>query len=137
MSRMSVLFLMTIFHWYLGKRLSFENDSVCENLLLSACLCWDSSHSTLEMDEIFKLGGNLGNGDSYWEVLFRHFKVFRLHSILHDAAGAVRAQRGKSPSYCCKIGRGPHSFSIGHVPGLVFCPYVKIVLLSLLNFFDV
>ena len=30
-------------------------------------------------------------------TLFRHFKVFRLHAILHDAAGPMRAHSGKGP----------------------------------------
>ena len=31
------------------------------------------------------------------EFLFGHFKVFRLHLILHDAAGAVPAHSAKGP----------------------------------------
>ena len=43
------------------------------------------------------------------EFLFRHFKVFRLHAILHDGAGAERAHSGKGPGYRYMIGRGPNS----------------------------
>ena len=45
------------------------------------------------------------------DSVFRYSKVFRLHAILHDAAGAVRVQSGKGPGYCYMIGRGPNSWS--------------------------
>ena len=45
--------------------------------------------SLREMDQEFKFGERIGYGDSYLEFLIRHFKVFRLHAILQDVAGAV------------------------------------------------
>ena len=83
--------------------MSFEHNSVRRNLILSACSCWDSRLSLCQMDQKIEFGGTIGYGDSYLKFLFRHFKAFRLHAILHDAAGAVRAQIGKGPSYCYKI----------------------------------
>ena len=59
-------------------------------------------------------------GDSYLESSFFHFKVFRLHAILHDAAGAVGAHKGKGPGCCYKIGRGPKSRVLSHVAELLF-----------------
>ena len=94
---MDVLFLISILRLYPGLKLSFEHNSVRKNLFLSACFCWDSRFSLREMDKKFKFGGTLGHGDSYLEFLFRHFKIFRLHAILHDAAGAVRSHNGKGP----------------------------------------
>ena len=73
-----------------GLKLSFEHNSVRKNLSLSACFCWDSRLSVREMDQKYIFGGTIGYGNSYLELLFRHFKIFRLHAILHDAAGAVR-----------------------------------------------
>ena len=111
--------------------MSFENNSVCKNLFLSACFCWDSRLSLQEMDQKIKFGGMIGYGDSYLEYLFRHFKVFRLHAILQDAARAVRAHSGKGPGKCDMIGRGPNSCLLGHVTGLLFCLYVKVFLPSI------
>ena len=133
---MDVLFLMSIFRLYPGLKLSFEHNSVRKNLFLSACFCWDSRLSLREMDEKFKFGGTIGYGNSYLELLFRHFKIFRLHAILHDAAGAVRANSGKGLGYCYMIGRGPNSCLLGHVTGLLFCLYVKIFLPSIFNSVD-
>ena len=88
--------------------MSFEHNSVRKNLFLRACLCWVSTLSLRKVDQKFKCGGTIGYGDTYWEFFFRHFKVFRLHAIQHDAAGAVRAHSGKGPGYCYMIGRGPN-----------------------------
>ena len=133
---MDVLFLMSVFRLYPGSKVSFEHKSVRKSLFLSACFCWDSRLSLREMGQKFKFGGTIGYGDSYLEFLFRHFKVFRLHQILHDAAGAVQAHSGKGPGYCYMIGRGPNSCLLGHVTGLLFCLYVKIFLPSIFNSVD-
>ena len=86
---MDVLFLMRIFRLHPGLKVSLEDNSVRKNLFLSACFCWDSRLSLREMEQKFEFGGPTGYGDSYLEFLFRHFKKFRKHAILHDAAGAV------------------------------------------------
>ena len=130
---MDVLFLMSIFRLYPGLNLSFEHNSVNKNLFLHACFCWDSRLSLPEMDQKFKFGGTIGYGDSSLEILFRHFKVFRLHAILPDAAGAVWGHSGKGPGYYYMIGRGPNSCLFRHVTALLFCLYVKLFLPSIFN----
>ena len=89
------------------------------------------------MDQKVKYGGTIGYGDSYLESLFRHFKVFRLHAILKDAAGAVRAHCGKGPGYCYMIGRVQNSCLLGHLTGLLFLLYVKIFLPSIVKSVDI
>ena len=83
--------------------MSFEHNSVRKNLFLSACFCWDSRLFLHEMDQKFKFGGLIGYGKSYLNSVFRYSKVFTLHAILHDAAGAVRSHSGKRPGYCYMI----------------------------------
>ena len=104
-----------------------------KNLFLSACFCWDSTFSSREMDQKFKFGGLIGYGNSCLDSVFRYSKIFRLHAILHDNAGAVRAHSGKGPGYRYLIGRGPNSSLLGHVTGLLFCLYVKLFLTSIFN----
>ena len=99
-SRMDVLFLISVFRLYPGIKMTFEHNSVRKSLFLSACFCWDSRFSLREMDPKFKFGGLIGYGSSYLDSVFRYSKVFRLHAILHDAAGAVRSHSGKGPGYC-------------------------------------
>ena len=105
---MDVLFLLSIFRLYPGMKVSFEHNSIRKNLFLSASLCWDSRLSLGDMEQKIKLGGTIGYVNSYLEFLFRHFKIFRLHAVLHDTARTVRAHSGKGRGYCYMIGRGPN-----------------------------
>ena len=91
-----------------------------KNLFLSACYYWYWTISLREVDQKFLHGGKIGNGDSYLNSVFPYSKVFRLHAILHDAAGAVRLQTRKGPGYCYMIGRDPNCCLFGHVTGLLF-----------------
>ena len=116
--------------------MTFEHNSACKNLLLNACFCWDSRLSIREKDQKFKFGGTNGYGHSYLDSVFGYFKVFRLHAIVHDAAGAVRLQTGKGPGYCYMIGRSRNCCLRGHVTGVLFCLYVKIFLPSIFNLID-
>ena len=127
---MDVLFLISVFWLYAGTKMSFEHNS----LFPRACFCWDSALSLRE--EKFKFGGLIGYGNSCLYSVFRYSKLFRLHAILHDAAGAVRSHSGKGPGYCYMIGRGPNFCLLGHVTGLLFCLYVKIFLLSIFDSVD-
>ena len=88
------------------------------------------------MDQKLKFSGLLGYGNSYLDSVFWYSKVFRLHLILRDAAGAVRSHSGKGPGYCYMIGRGPNSCLLRHVTGLLFCLYVKLFLPSIFNSVD-
>ena len=90
---------MSIFRLFSGIKFSFEHSRFRRNFFLSACFCWDFRHSLREMDRKFIFAGAIGYGDTNLEFLVRHFKVFRLHALLHDAAGAVKAYSGKGPGY--------------------------------------
>ena len=116
--------------------MSFEHNSLRKNLFLGACFCWDSRLSFREMDQKLKFAGMIGYRNSYLDSVFRYSKVFRLHAILHDAAGAVRLQTGKGPGYCYMTGRGVNCCLLGHVTGLLFSLYVKIFRPSIFNLFD-
>ena len=105
--------------------MSFQHNSIRKNLLSSTYLCWDSGLLLREMVQNFKLGGTIGYGDSYLEFLFRHFKVFGLRVIVHDAAGAFRTHSGEGPRYSYMIRRRPNSCLLGHVTGLLICLDVK------------
>ena len=119
-------------------KITFKHYSVRKNLLLSvsfgvSCFCWGSALSLGEMDQKIKFVGLIGFGNSCLDSVFRYSKVFRLHGILHDAAGTLRSHSGKGPGYCYVIGRGPISCLLGYVNGLLFRLYVKIFLPSIFN----
>ena len=134
---MDVLFLMSIFRLYPALKSQLNTLVFAKKLFLSACFCWDSRLSLHEMAQKCKFGGLFGYGQSYLDSVFRYSKVLRLHAILHDIAGAVRAHSEKGPGYCYMIGRGPKSCLLGHVTGLLFCLYVKIFLPSIFNPVDI
>ena len=113
--------------------MSFEHNSVRKILVLSACFCWNSGRFLRQKDQKLPFGGLICYGNSYLDSVFRYPKVFTLHAILHDAAGAVRAHSGKGPGYCYMIGLGPNSCLLRYVTGLLFCLYVKIFLSSIFN----
>ena len=133
---MNVLFLISVFRLCPGLKTSFQHNSVRKNLFLSACFCWNS-FSLREMDQKSKFGGLIVYGNSYLDSVFRYSKEFRLHAIIHDAAGAVRAHSGKGPGYCYTIARGPNSCLLGHVIGLLSCLNVKIFLPSIFKSVDI
>ena len=85
------------------------------------------------MDKKLKFGGTFAYGDWCLDFSFRPFKVFRLHAILQDAAGAVRAHGGKGPDFCYMIGRAPNPGLLGHLTWQVFYLYVKLFLPSFSN----
>ena len=85
------------------------------------------------MDQKWKFGGAIGYGDSNLEKIFCRSKVIKLHAVLFDAVGAVRAHSGKGPVYTYMIGRRPNSCLLLHVTRLLFCLYV---LPSFFNPFD-
>ena len=67
---------------------------------LSACFIGESRLLLLGLDQKFLFGGTICCEEPYLEFLFRHFKLFRLDAVLHDAAGAVQAHSGQWPDYC-------------------------------------
>ena len=85
---MDVLFLVNVFRFYVGMNVSFPQNTRRKNLFLSVCQCLDDRVSMREMDQLFPYGRVIGYGNSKLDIIFRHSKVFRLHAILHDAAGA-------------------------------------------------
>ena len=128
---------MSIFRLYPRLKMSFEHNNLRKSLLLSACFCWESIFSLSEMVQKFPFCGLIGYGNSYLDSKSCYSKVFRLHAILHDAAGAVRTPSGKRPDNCCMIGRGSNSCLPGHVTGLFFCFCVKFFLPSIFNSVDI
>ena len=88
------------------------------------------------MNQILIIGETIGYGDSYVEFLFRQSKVLTILATLNDAAGAVRSDSGKVGGYCYTIGRGPNSYLLDHVIGLLLCLYVKTFLSSTFNSVD-
>ena len=69
-------------------------------------------------------------------LIFYKFKIFGMHAFLHDAAGSVKSTTHKGPGYYFVLPRFPSSSFLGHVTGLFFCSYVKIISSSVYALFD-
>ena len=113
-----------------------QKNTVRKNLFLTACHCLDPKISLREMNDLCPHGELIGYGDSDLDSVLRYSKVFRLHAILHDAAGAVYTEKRKGSGYCYMIGRRPNSCLFGHITGLLFCLYLKFFVPSILNRFN-
>ena len=77
---------MSILQLYSSLKLSSERNSARKNLDLCVCFWWHCRLHLRELDRRYKFWGTIGYGESYWEDLFYHSKVFRLHALQHDAA---------------------------------------------------
>ena len=88
------------------------------------------------MDQKFKFIGTVGYRDSYLEFLVRHFQIFRIHELLHNAAGAVRAHSGKSPENCYMIGLGQNSCLLVRVTGQLYWLNITLFLPSVFKSVD-
>ena len=115
--------------------MSSEHNTV-RKIFLKACFCWDVRFSLSEIDQKFKFGGTIRYGYYHLESIFCNSKVFTLHAKLHDAAAALRPHGGNYLGYCYMIGRGPNSFLLGHLTGLFFSLYLKVLLPSIFKFAD-
>ena len=125
---------MSILRLHSGLKFSFENDSARKNAFLSVCRCLETRFSLPEMDQKFIFGGTIGYGDSYLEPVVCRSKVFRLYTILHDGAAAVRSHGVKVPGYCRTIGREPISWLLGNVTGVLLLIHLKVFLPSTATF---
>ena len=67
------------------------------------------------MDQKYPFGGLIGYESSCMDYFFANSKIFRLHAILHDAAGSVNSTTYKGPGYCYVLPTFPSSCFLGHV----------------------
>ena len=131
---MDGIFLFNIFRLYLTVKSKIFHNCTRKNLILSLFYYWARTISLRVMDQKFLHCRKVCYRDSYLDSVFCYTKVFRLHAILHDAAGAVRLQTGEEPGYCHMIGQGPNCFWL--VTGLADWPIILSVgkNLSILHF---
>ena len=78
------------------------------------------------MDQKISFGVLIGYGNSCMDYFFAKSKVFRLHAILHDAAGSGKSSIYRGRGYCYVLPRFPSSCFLSHLTGLFFYLYVKI-----------
>ena len=123
---MNIVTLVNILNCY-GSILSmFSMNEKRKNCFLAACKKWDRNIYSDEIDQKFPHEGRIGYGNSLLYFFFARSKIFRLHAILHDSAGAVKTTTDEGPGYCYMIPQFPSSCLLGHITGLFFCLYIKV-----------
>ena len=123
---MEVVTLLNIFYCYSSIFPMFPNNEKRKDCLLAACKIWDQNIHLEKIDQNFPHGGLIGYGNSILDFFLARSKVFRLHAILHDSAGAVKATTNHEPCYCYLLPQIPSSCLLGHITGLFFCIFIKV-----------
>ena len=90
----------------------FPDNTKRKNIFLSTCKILDESIDLQSFDQKYPFGGLIGYGNSYMDPILQHSKLFRMHAILHDAAGSVKQTTGNGPGYCCFIPVAKFFFAI-------------------------
>lgn len=103
---------------YFSKRRSY---------FLAACLFFDPD---LDLEVAIKLrpyGGLIGIDNSRLDKYLKGSKILRLHAVIHDAAGFVWEHSQTGPGYVYAVSCPISSPLIGHLTGVGFCLYHKIL----------
>ena len=113
-------------HFQLISRIYPENSNR-KNYFLAACKSLDNYVilDVADNDRIY--GGIIGMDNSRLDYFLKHFKIFRMHAVLHDAAGYMREVHNTGPGYCYALENFPiNSCVLGHISGLMFCMWQKL-----------
>ena len=123
---MDIVTLLNIFNCYSSIFPMFPNNEKRKTCFLAACKIWDQNINLEEIDQNFPHGGLIGYGNSILDFFLARSKVFRLHAILHNSAGAIKATTNQGPGYCYMLPQFPSSCLLGHITGPFFCIFIKI-----------
>ena len=104
----------------------FRQKSKRQLYFLAACAIFDSNLDLCVALKLRPHGGLIGIDDSSLDYCLKFSKVFRLHAVLHDAAGFVKEHSNQGPGYIYFLNfSGLNSCFLGHISGLLFCLYIK------------
>lgn len=103
----------------------FSENSPRKNYFLAACSYLDPNIDLEFINDTCPYGGIIGVGDSNMEQIFKRFKVFRIHAVLHDACGYMRSCHSIGPGYSYVLPCKFNNCFLGHLTGLSFCLYLK------------
>ena len=77
----------------------FRQKSKRQLYFLAACAIFDSNLDLCVALKLRPHGGLIGIDDSSLDYCLKFSKVFRLHAVLHDAAGFVKEHSNQGPGY--------------------------------------
>ena len=95
---------MSYLRLYSALKLSLEHKIAREDLLPNVFTVRMIDFPYVRWTKSKKFGGTINCGDSYLELIFCHWKDFKVLAKLLDAAGAMQSQSSKRPGYRYMIG---------------------------------
>lgn len=105
----------------------YPTNTTRKNYFLAACKLFDCNCDFEDVNELTPYGGLIGCDDSRLENYLNFSKIFRLHAVLHDAAGFMFEYNQSGPGYCYVLNlRRLNWCVIGHFTGLLYCLYKKL-----------
>ena len=107
-----------------------------KNYFLAVCCELNPMLNANHLSNLAPHGGIIGIDDSKLDRIFKHSKIFRMHAVIHDAAGLVKSISNKGPGYSYILPLPISCCFFGHVFGLIFCTYIKTFKHSLYKRFD-
>lgn len=103
----------------------FAENTNRKNYFLAACAHIYPKVDLEIVNDVTPYGGIIGVNNSSLDCYLKHFKIFRLHAILHDAAGYMKTVYNKGPGYSYVLPMRWNCCFIGHLSGLPFCIFIK------------
>lgn len=107
----------------------FPKNNRRKNAFLAVCYCIDKEINLRDVNDFAEFGGLIGPGNSCLDKYFRHFKLFRLHAIFHDAFGFMKSNYDVGPGYVYALSPKAifaNSMFLGHITGLAYWLYMKV-----------
>ena len=116
-------FLQT--YQYLTKK--FPENPVSKNAFLTVCRLIDNSKDIEDINSLCPYGGIIGPGNSCLNNYLYFSKIIRVHAIFHDAFGFMKTTYDTGPGYIYMLPNLPNHFLLGHISGIAYWSFVKIV----------
>ncbi len=120
------IFFTEIWRVYTIMKTIHKYESQRKNLFLATCrvILGPKKYNREKIMSDVPHGGIIGVNNSKLDIIFRHFKIFRLHAALHDAFGYCRSNYNEGPGYSYVVKCNFNSCLIGHVTGLIYATYI-------------
>ena len=127
---MQIIFSASDLQTALGKvSYLFPRNTLRKNAFLAVCYCIDKDVNLWDINDMAEFGGLIGPGNSILDKYFKHFKIFRLHAIFHDAFGFMKSNFDLGPGYVYALSHKPiltNNMLLGHFTGLAYWLHMKI-----------
>ena len=120
---------------------TFAKNSKRKNYFLAACKCINPHIDLYDVNVKSPFSGLIGVDDSRLERKFFFSEIMRMHAVLHDPSGFMKRYSNEGPGYIYVLGtHSPELFNtcfLGHITGVFYCCFLKVVDRKFFKSFDV